>query len=130
MNKKIWTSSYVVVTTGLAILVLATMIYAIEVKGARGWWSRFFDVFGKNPLFIFFLSGFLPRILALIRIPNTPGADGKPRYLSPFGWFYENICAKVPGVPENGSLVYAICMILFYWAIVYWMDKRKIYVKV
>lgn len=129
VNKKIWTSSYVVATTGMAILVLATLIYAIEIKGKRGWWSRFFDVFGKNPLFIFVLSGFLPRLLALIRIPAlTP--DGKPRYLSPFGWFYENICAKVPGAPENGSLLYALCMILFYWLIVYWMDKKKIYVKV
>jgi predicted acyltransferase len=130
VNKKIWTSSYVVATTGMAILVLATLIYAIEIRGMRGWWSRFFDVFGKNPLFIFFLSGFLPRVLALIRIPGTPGADGKPHYLSPFGWFYETICAKVPGSPENGSLLYAICMIFFYWAIVYWMDKRRIYVKV
>lgn len=130
VNKKIWTSSYVMATTGMAILVLATLIYAIEVKGVRGWWTRFFDVFGKNPLFIFFLSGFLPRLLALIRIPGSPTPDGKPHYLTPFGWFYEHICAKVPGAPENGSLLYAICMIFFYWAIVYWMDQRKIYVKV
>jgi predicted acyltransferase len=130
INKKIWTSSYVIYTSGLAILVLATLIYAIEIRGIKGWWSRFFDVFGKNPLFIFFLSGFLPRLLALIRIPNGVGTDGHPKYLSPFGWFYENICAKVPGAPENGSLLYAVCMIFFYWLIVYWMDKKKIYIKV
>jgi predicted acyltransferase len=130
LNKKIWTSSYVVYTTGLAILVLATLIYTIELRGKRGWWSRFFDVFGKNPLFIFFLSGFLPRLLGLIRIPNGVTDTGIPKYLTPFGWFYDKVCKQVPGAPENGSLLYAICMILFYWAIVYWMDKKRIYVKV
>lgn len=130
LNKKIWTSSYVVYTTGLAIAVLATLIYAIEIKGIRGWWTKFFDVFGKNPLFIFFLSGFLPRVQALIRIPNGVAANGSAQYLSPFGWFYEKICAQVPGAPQNGSLLYAIITIFFYWAIVYWMDKRKIYVRV
>jgi predicted acyltransferase len=130
LNKKIWTSSYTVYTTGLAISILAVLIYAIEIKNYRGWWSRFFDVFGKNPLFIFFLSGFLPRLQSLIRIPNGFTEAGNPKYISPFNWFYENICKPIPGPPENGSLVYAIIMILFYWSIVYFMDKKKIYVKV
>lgn len=130
INKKIWTSSYVVYTTGLAMVILAVMIYSIELKKHRGWLSKFFDVFGKNPLFIFVLSGFLPRLLALIRIPSTD-LTGKENYLSPFGWFYEHICKPVfPGNLNNGSLLYALCMITFYWLIVYWMDKRKIYIKV
>ena len=47
INKKIWTSSYVLYTTGLAILVLSLCIFLIEFKEAKGAWSRFFDVFGK-----------------------------------------------------------------------------------
>ena len=130
INKKIWTSSYTIYTTGLALLTLSVLIYIIEFKNWRGWWSRFFDVFGKNPLFIFVLSGVLPRVLALIRIPNGLNPQGKPVYLSPFGWFYEHICKPVPSNLNNGSLLYAICMILFMWLIVWWMDKKKIYVKV
>ena len=129
INKKIWTSSYTVYTTGLAIYTIATMIYFIEFKQATGWLTKFFDVFGKNPLFIFVLSGFLPRLLGLIRIPNGINAEGYPNYLSPFGWFYEKICKLIPGIPENGSLFYAICMIVMYWAICYWLDKKKIYIK-
>jgi predicted acyltransferase len=34
------------------------------------------------------------------------------------------------GAPENGSLAYAICVITFMWFICWWMDKKKIYVKV
>jgi predicted acyltransferase len=130
INKKIWTSSYTLYTTGLAIYTIATMIYFIELKNAKGWLAKFFDVFGKNPLFIFVLSGFLPRALGLIRIPNGINDEGLPKYLSPFGWFYEKICKQVPGIPENGSLVYAICMIMMYWAICYWLDKKKVYIKV
>jgi predicted acyltransferase len=131
INKKIWTSSYTIYTTGLALLVLALLIYIIEFKGWKGWWSRFFDVFGKNPLFIFVLSGALPRLLGLIRIPN--GADmltGKAKYLSPFGWFYEHLCKPVFTDPRNSSLMYALIMIGMYWFIGWVMDKKKIYVKV
>ncbi|ULQ56242.1 heparan-alpha-glucosaminide N-acetyltransferase domain-containing protein [Flavihumibacter rivuli] len=130
INKKIWTSSYVLYTTGLALLILATMIQLIEFRGWKGRWSRFFDVFGKNPLFIFVLSGLLPKTLGLIRIPNGFNDEGQPKYLSPLGWFYENICKPVSDVPENGSLLYAVLLIIGYWAIAWWMDKKKIYVKV
>jgi predicted acyltransferase len=130
INKKIWTSSYTIYTTGLALLTLSVLIYIIEFKNWRGWWSKFFDVFGKNPLFIFILSGVLPRLLGLIRISNGLNPQGKPMYLSPFGWFYEHICKPVSSNLNNGSLLYAILTILMYWLIVYWMDKKKIYVKV
>ncbi len=130
LNKKIWTSSYVIYTTGLAVAILSTVIYAIEIKGYRGWLTRFFEVFGKNPLFIFVLSGFLPRLLALVRIPGETGPDGQPQYLSPFGWFYEFICRPAFSNLNNGSLLYAVCMIIFYWLIVYWLDRKRIYIRV
>lgn len=130
INKKIWTSSYTVYTSGLAMVILSVCIYMIEFKQKRGWLTRFFDVFGKNPLFIFMLSGTLPRLLALIRIPNGSSPTGQPLYLTPFGWFYEHVCKPVSSNLNNGSLLYAFCMILMYWLIVYLMDRKKIYIKV
>ena len=130
VNKKIWTSSYVLVTTGLAIAVLATLVYAVEIRNNRGGWTRFFDVFGKNPLFIYVLSGLIPRLLGLIRIADGTDVSGSAKFLSPLGWFYEKICKPLPGAPEFGSLVYALTLVLFFWAIAYWMDKKKVYVKV
>lgn len=131
INKKIWTSSYVAYTSGLAMLILALMIYMIEFKNAKGWWSKFFDVFGKNPLFIFVLSGALPRLLGLIRIPN--GVDkltGKEKFLSPFGYFYEMLCKPLFQDPRNASLLYAICFIIFMWFLAWLLDKKKIYIRV
>lgn len=130
INKKIWTSSYVVLTTGMAIAILATLIYAIEVKGMRGWWTRFFDVFGKNALFVFALSAFLPKGLRLIRISNGTNAAGQPLYTNPWNWLYEKVYQFIPGDPEIGSLAFALTVILFMWAICYWLDKKRIYIKV
>jgi predicted acyltransferase len=130
INKKIWTGSYVIYTTGLAQFILAVMLYLIEIRGRRGVWSRFFDVFGKNPLFIFMLSGMLPRLVALIRLPGPVSTDGKPTFISPFGWYYEHICRQLFADPRTASLLYAISFIVLMWLIVWWMDRRRIYVKV
>ncbi len=131
INKKIWTSSYTLCTTGLALLILSVMIYIIEFKGWKGRWSKFFDVFGKNPLFIFVLSGTLPRLLALIRIPGAVDANGQTNYLTPFGWFYEFVCKPIlPVEPRVGSLIYAICFIILMWFLAWVLDKKKIYIKV
>jgi len=130
INKKIWTSSYVLYTSGLASMILAAMIQLIEFRGWKGAWSRFFDVFGKNPLFIFVMSALVPKTLALIRIPTGTGDDGREKFSSPLGWFYQHICAPVSSKPENGSLLYAVIFITVFWAMAWWLDKRKIYIKV
>jgi predicted acyltransferase len=122
VNKKIWTSSYTVATTGLAILTIGVMIYMIELKNKRGWFAGFFDVFGKNALFVFALSAFLPKGLALIKL-----GDG----VTPWNFLFKKLFIHVlPGKPEVGSLLFALTVITFMWLICYWMDKKKIYIKV
>jgi predicted acyltransferase len=121
INKKIWTSSFTVFTSGLATITIATMIYLIEFKNIKGGIARFFDVFGKNALFVFALSAFLPKGLALIKLPGGS---------NPWNWLYSAVLSKIPGDPKIGSLIYALCVIIFMWAVCWWMDKKKIYVKV
>ena len=121
INKKIWTSSYVVYTTGLATLTIATMIYLIEIKGVKSNISQFFDVFGKNALFVFALSAFLPKGFALIKL-----GEG----VTPWNWLYKKVYIHIPGAPENGSLAYALTVISFMWLICWWLNKKRIYIKV
>lgn len=130
INKKIWTSSYVCATTGLAIAGLAVLVYFVEIRKAAGGWSRFFEVFGKNPLFIYALSGLIPKTLFMIRMPDGVDAQGVAQYTNPWSWFYEHVCARIPGIPEIGSLVFALSFVALLWAVGYWMDQRKIYVRV
>ena len=132
INKKIWTSSFTIYTSGLATITIATMIYVIELKNIKGWLTRFFDVFGKNALFVFALSAFLPRLLGLIRIPLNSHSNGEDKivYTNPWNWLYQKVLVHIPGDPRLGSLVYALCVITFMWAICWWLDRRKIYIKV
>lgn len=125
INKKIWTSSFTVYTTGLALMVLSVFIYVIEFKNKRGAWSRFFDVFGKNALFIFVLSGILPRLMGLIKVPINANYKA-----SPFEWFYEKLCKPIFKNELNASLMYAICFIIMMWFFAWLLDRKKIYIKV
>ena len=130
INKKLWTSSYVCYTTGLAMLIIGVMIYLIEFKEFRGAWSRFFVVFGKNPLFIFVISALFVKTLALIRWVDHVSEEGKNVYITPLAWFYKYICKPISDKLEVGSLVYALCMIVFFWLIVWWLDRKRIYIRV
>src|SRR6476620_700343 len=69
INKKLWTSSCVLLTTGIDLMLIAALLYMVEL---RHWnplnWTRFFLVFGKNPLFIYLLSELLVIILYMIRV--------------------------------------------------------------
>ncbi len=130
LNKKIWSSSFVAYTSGLAILILCVFMHLIEFRGRRGRLTSFFAVFGRNPLFIFVLSGLLPRLLGLIRWPDKPGPDGELVYATPLAWFWEHVCKPVSGNLQNGSLLYALITVTFFWCIGYWLDRKNIYIKV
>lgn len=124
INKKIWTSSYVLYTTGLAVLTLGTVIWYVEVQNVRNSLTSFFVVFGKNPLFIYILSSMIPSLLEIV-IVNTPKGE-----LNVWEAFYQNICSLLPGPPEVGSLFFALVFLVIMWLIGYMLDKRKIYIKV
>lgn len=120
INKKIWTSSYTLYTTGIATLLLSIMIYLIELKG----WRRgayFFEVFGKNPLFIYVMSGVVVKLYFLFRI----GEKNENLY----GWLYSHVFQPVFG-DYPGSLLFGIFHVLMLWLLGWWMDKRKIYIRV
>lgn len=130
INKKVWTSSYVIFTTGYATLFIGVLIWLIEFKNWRGAWSKFFDVFGKNPLFIYVMSGILPLTLSLVRIPNGLDKQNNTLYINPLSWFYEYVCRAIFENEKNASLFYALFFIFVMWIIAYFLHKKKIYIKV
>ncbi len=133
LNKKIWTSSYVLHTTGLAMIGLALCIHLIDVraKPAELWgWARFFEVFGKNPLFVFVLAGLVPRVLALLRWPDGLNAQGLPQWTSPLPWIYKTVFAHIGSDPRLGSFLFAAANLCVYAALAWWLDRRRIYIRV
>lgn len=133
LNKKIWTSSYVLFTSALAMLALAACIWLIELRRhpaeLRGW-VRFFEVFGRNPLFTFVLSGLVPRVLGLLRWPAGTDGAGATVWTTPLGWLQQAVFLPLAADPRLGSLAFATANLLLYAAIAAWMDRRRLYVRV
>ena len=119
INKKLWTSSFVVYTVGIDCVIISAIIYVVDFLGRTGW-TKFFTVFGKNPLFIYLLSEVGATLLGYM-IHVEPG-------VSLFSWLYIHIF-KHAGL-YLGSFLFAISWMLFCWIIGYILDKRKIYVRV
>ncbi|MDI9358983.1 MAG: hypothetical protein QM528_08545 [Phycisphaerales bacterium] len=131
INKKIWSSSFVMYTSGLAVVVMTFLIYFIEIKkNSANIFTNFCTVFGKNPLFIFIMSGAIPRIFNLVRIPDGTTANGLTNFVNPFTWFYDHICTIFSANLYIDSLIYAFCFIIFMFLLGYVLDRKGIYIKV
>ncbi len=118
INKKLWTSSFVVLTVGLDCIIIAAILYIINFMHKTRW-TWFFDVFGKNPLFIYLLSELLAILLYTLRTTS-----GK----SYFQWVYENTFGHIGG--KTGSLLFALAFMAICWLVGWWLYKRKIYIRV
>ncbi len=116
--KGIWTSSYVIYSIGWDLLLIAALILIIEIGKFKNW-TYFFQVFGRNPLFIFVLSGLIAMLMSIIWVD---GGSLKP-------WIYNNVFLSWL-TKYNASLAFAVCFMLLMWIIGYVLDKKKIYIKV
>jgi len=118
INKKIWTSSYVLLTSGIDLFLLALLVGVIEIKNWKGW-TYFFEVFGRNPLILYILSGLVVTLLSMIPVGDTTLK----------GFIYANFY-KSWLAPKTASFLFAFSYMLVIWLIGLWMDKKKIYIKV
>lgn len=117
VNKKIWTSSYTILTSGICAMILGLFIYLIEIKQFKRW-TYFFEVFGRNPLFIYMVSWVLATLFYIIQIGGLSLNDQ----------VYETF-DKLLSAPM-ASLLFAMVFTLINWGIGCILDKRKIYIKV
>jgi predicted acyltransferase len=122
INKQLWTSSYVVFTAGWALLLLALCYELIEVRGLRRWGFPL-EVMGLNAIFVFIASGLLARILTKTSVGVGSNA------VSTYTWIYEHIFSSWAGA-MNGSLLFAITTVLFWWVILYWMYRHRWFFKI
>jgi predicted acyltransferase len=123
INKALWTSSFVLYAGGLATIGLALCYWLIDVQGYKKGTTPFV-VYGVNAITVFFLSGLIPRILTMIMVTMPDGTRVNSRV-----WMYETFYTPY-FTPVNASLAGAITFILIWLAILWWMFKRKIIVKV
>ena len=124
LNKSLWTSSYVIYTTGLALLTLAACYWIIDIKQMK-WWTKPFVIFGVNALALFVFSGIFARLLGMIRLAGPEAG----KEISLQQWIFNNFFLSWAS-PINASLAFAIAFILF-WLFLMWLLYRKnIFIKV
>lgn len=122
INKKLWTSSFVLFTTGWALLLLAACYELMEVRKFRRW-GKPFEVMGLNAIFVFVASVVLIKILVKTHVGTGETAP------TTYNWIYENIFLSWAGA-MNASLLFAIVTLLFWWAILYAMYRQKWFLKI
>mgnify|MGYP005748095089 FL=1 len=118
INKKIWTSSYTLLTIAWGEILLAGLIYLVEIQKLSKW-TYFFQAFGRNPLILYVLSGVVITLFSMIPVGET----------SFKGWLYQTFYTSWLG-PKNASFLFAVSYMLLIWVIGLIMDKKKIYIKV
>lgn len=121
-NKALWTSSYVLVTAGLALLTLGACFWLIDIKGYKVW-AKPFVIFGTNALPLFVFSGIFARMIGAYRVSGT---DGQPVAVQK--WVFDNVFMSV-AQPVDASLLYAVCFILLWLFLMWLLYRKKIYIK-
>lgn len=122
ISKKIWSPTFAIVTCGLASSFLALLVWIIDVKGYTKW-SRFFESFGVNPLFIYVMGAVLSILLGSITFTYSGET------ISLHGYIYNIILRPLLG-DYPGSLAFALLFVTLNWCIGYVLYKKKIYIKI
>lgn len=117
VNKKLWTSSFVTLTTGLDLLIICIIMYLVDLinKPVN---FKFFEIFGTNSLAIYLLSEYLAIFMNFFRVDDS----------SFYVWVYENGFSFLG--PFIGSLVFALVFMMVCWLVAKWLYSRNILIKV
>ena len=121
INKNTWSSSFVLATSGLAALLLALLIWIIDIKGQKKW-SVFFEAYGVNPMFVFVAGGVITILTSNI------GFQYQGVWTSLKTFAYKHMLQPALG-DYPGSLVFALGFVFICWLIAHYLYKKKIYIK-
>ena len=113
-NKSIWSPSFVLLTTGLASLLLGILIHAIDTRN-HSRWTRPFLVFGVNPLFLYTFS----EVMAIV---------GWQTGLYEMLW--DGLIRTFVTNSRWASLCFALTIVAICGAAGSWLYKHKLFIKI
>jgi predicted acyltransferase len=113
VSKKLWTSSFVLLTAGLAMIMLAGCLLKFDVWGWRRL-ARPWEIVGVNAIFVFVASGLVAQLLGIVQIGDT----------SAHGWLYSRLFTSWISDPKLASLAFALATVTCWWLILWAMSRR------
>jgi predicted acyltransferase len=124
INKKLWTSSFVLLTAGLGTVALAVCLWLFDVLGEASPGLRrvgtAFQVVGVNAIFAFVASGIGARLFSMI-----PWGDSNLRDM-----YYQTVFVGPLGDTKLASLGFALSVVAFWWVVLWAMWRRGWILKV
>jgi predicted acyltransferase len=123
VNKGIWTSSFVLLTGGLAAALFGLTYWVVDVAGWRRWAAPFVT-YGKNAIAVYVGAGLLADTLLAIEWARADGIVA-----SLWQRLYQALYASwLP--PYGASLAWASTFVALFYLLALGMDRRGIYLKV
>jgi predicted acyltransferase len=131
INKKIWTSPFVLLTGGLAMVVLAGCLLKFDLWG----WRRLgnaFAIVGVNAILVFIGSGLLSVVLSRWKVGGISMHDVLLQHIttdlalplsSALGWSWM-------ADPKFSSLMYSLLNVAFWWLVCWILAKLDWQLKV
>lgn len=117
VNKKLWTSSYSLLTVGLDCIILSAIVFVVEFVGLQKGTS-FFIIVGKNPLMIYLLSELGVTLMWRIHVGTIPL----------YSWLFVHVFKNTGDY--FGSLLFALSWMLVCWSVGYLLDRKRIYIRI
>jgi predicted acyltransferase len=127
INKSLWTVSYSIFMCGWALCIFGIFYFLIDAKGIKKW-AHPFAAYGMNAIFVFVLSGVIAKSLGLWKF-NVQQTDGTFADVSLKTIIMQNIFDPLFS-PINSSLAFAIFFIAVMYLVVWFLFKKKIFIKV
>jgi predicted acyltransferase len=120
INKSLWTSSYVLYTTGLATVFLTTLYYIIDIADYKKGFKPFL-IWGVNPMIVFFSSQIIPQALVMIQFQNPQNPEEQTNLLD---YLYRFWIAPFFTNPMTASLAGALVYVGI-WTFILWIFYRN-----
>lgn len=119
INKKLWTSSYVLFTAGLALLCLALCYWILDIKQWRNYWTKPFLVFGMNAIAAYVFAEMISHLLDNMNVGSLTWQE----------FVYQHVFAS-PASPMNASLIYGLSYVFMCWVAMWVLYRKGIFIKV
>jgi predicted acyltransferase len=122
INKRLWTSTFVLFSSGISLLVFALVYAVVDLQQSR-WWTAPALVFGTNAILAFVLSSVITSSIDHIHVPGGGAA------VSLHKWAYQHIFASWL-MPIHASIAYAIMIVLVNLALIFPLYRKRMYVRI
>jgi predicted acyltransferase len=123
INKKLWTSSFVLFTAGFGLVCLALCYWATDIKRWRGTWTKPFLIFGRNAITAYIIAWLFEVGLYAV----NARVDG--RMMNAHEYIFQHLFAPL-GSPSFASLLFSLAFVLLCLLPIWLLDRKKIFLKI